>query len=346
MEEALSGKLKISLLLSKLNLSMSKAEATESCKIYFTIASLKIINNLLVLELEAKENLHHLLLTWLNRLALAKEAYLLIGTPEGEADAWKGLGKTQAILTKKAMEETKIRISTRSLSSSGGAGKEKKLTVEKLGKTLEEQGFRKTDLENPDLEFVILRTNPELIGLKLWENTDDFEARKAHRRPVPHPTATNPRLARAMLNLAGARQEALDPFCGAGGILLEAAELGLRATGVDIDPLMVKRAELNLRNQLANQARIELREGDALAWKHPAECVVTDLPYGRSSKLEGDIAGLLSRFLGHYAGLTDKIVVCFPSGTQYEVGAPWKILYEFEIYVHKSLTRKILVLGK
>ena len=47
-----------------------------------------------------------------------------------------------------------------------------------------------------------------------------------------------PRMIRALLNIYGAKgQEVLDPYCGSGTALLEAALLGYDATGVDIDPI-------------------------------------------------------------------------------------------------------------
>ncbi|MGV8169347.1 MAG: methyltransferase domain-containing protein [Candidatus Nanoarchaeia archaeon] len=330
---------KVGLLLSKANLEMSKAEATESCKVYFEIASSESINNLLVVELQSKDNFFHELRVWLNRLALTKEAFLIL-EPKGNEPQNEFLVRITKILKNKEIKDVSFKISTRNLSSSDGT--KEYIALPDFAKQLTDAGFQKTSMTNPDLEFVIINADKQLLGVKLWENLEPFEERKAHLRPVLHPTAINPRLGRAMLNLAGAKNEVLDPFCGAGGMLLEAAEINLRATGVDIDPLMIKRAELNLKDQ----ARIELQEGDALTWQKKTECVVTDLPYGRSSKLEGEIAELIRKFLEHYAPLTDKIVFCFPSETKFEAPTPWRVKYDFEIYIHKSLTRRIVVLGK
>ncbi len=353
MAEAQLPKLNVGLLLSKLDLSLSKTEAIESCKIYFKITSSKIIHDVLELELEplqknSQQNTTiHLVRFWLNRLALTKEAYLIVGNEFSEIKKNLKPPIFEEISKGKNIENASFKISTRNLSSSTGTQKDTHLTsISSLVNELNKVGFQKTNMTNPDFEFVILRLNhpetTEIIGLKLWKCVDNFESRRAHLRPVLHPTATNPRIARAMINMASSSKEILDPFCGAGGILLEASEIGLRATGVDIDPLMIKRAELNLKDHL----EIELHVKDALSWNKKTECVVTDLPYGKSSKLEGEIAELLHNFLKHYATLTDKIVVCFPVGTKYNINPPWNVQYEFELYMHKSLTRKILVLKK
>ncbi|MGV8162750.1 MAG: DNA methyltransferase [Candidatus Nanoarchaeia archaeon] len=372
---------KIGLILSKTNLEMSKAEAIESCKIYFEISSSKIINNLFVLELQTKDSFFHKAQLWLNRLAFTKEAFLILEnerkelkkqgeelkdhSEEGKQEAKnlkeqseerkeqsedprleneelkEEISQIAKMLKDKELSETSFKVSTRNLLSSFGAF-DSNHAIKNLATQLTSFGFEKAEMTSPDLEFVVINADHPVVGLKLWENFEPFEERRAHLRPVLHPTATNPRLARAMINLAGARQEILDPFCGAGGTMLEACEIGLSATGIDIDPLMIKRAELNLKNL----PKIKLHEGDALTWNKRAECVITDLPYGKSSKLDGEITELLLKFLDHYVTLTDKSVVCFPEGTIFSAPDPWKIKYDFNTYIHKSLTRRIVVLEK
>lgn len=51
----------------------------------------------------------------------------------------------------------------------------------------------------------------------------------------------NPQVPKAILNIFGMRpgQRVLDPFCGSGTSLVEASQLGLSATGTDINPLAV-----------------------------------------------------------------------------------------------------------
>lgn len=58
----------------------------------------------------------------------------------------------------------------------------------------------------------------------------------------------NPQVARAILNIFGAdhRHEVLDPFCGSGTTLVEAAHLGIKGTGLDMNPLAVFLANTKL----------------------------------------------------------------------------------------------------
>src|SRR5207245_1715269 len=62
-----------------------------------------------------------------------------------------------------------------------------------------------------------------------------LEATKVANRPFSLPISLHPKFARALVNLARVPMAGtvLDPFCGTGGVLLEAAELGLRGVGID-----------------------------------------------------------------------------------------------------------------
>ena len=61
--------------------------------------------------------------------------------------------------------------------------------------------------------------------------------------------STSPKICRTLLTLAGARpgDTVLDPFCGTGTLLMEAAMLGMKCIGVDIDGDQVQGARSNLK---------------------------------------------------------------------------------------------------
>lgn len=61
--------------------------------------------------------------------------------------------------------------------------------------------------------------------------------------------STSPKICRTLLNLSGARpgDTVLDPFCGTGTILMEAALLGMKCIGVDIDGDQVQGAKSNMK---------------------------------------------------------------------------------------------------
>ena len=74
----------------------------------------------------------------------------------------------------------------------------------------------------------------------------------------------NPQLAHALLNIFGAdqRHRILDPFCGSGTTLVEAAHLGIAGTGFDMNPLavFVANAKLAALWSDVSSLRAELRK--------------------------------------------------------------------------------------
>lgn len=102
-------------------------------------------------------------------------------------------------------------------------------------------------------EFVLI-TLPGRILVGLTEAVQDFEAWGARDFGRPARDAQSgmlpPKLARMMVNLAEkepTRSSLLDPFCGSGTVLMEAALLGYKEmTGSDISPKAVADTRTNL----------------------------------------------------------------------------------------------------
>jgi len=227
----------------------------------------------------------------------------------------------------------------------------------------------KVNLTNPKtpIEFFILGN--KIFSLKLIkELKQGFEERKAHHRPELHPTALNPKLARCLINLAGAEKEIMDPFCGAGGILTEAALIGLKPIGYDLYEIMLKKAKINLNYYKIKNYK--LINENALRIKKKYDYIITDTPYGLNSsiwtkkgkenkkvplKQENKKQGIKNledfylKFLKNLKKIMKKkAVVIFPNYVNYKKlikQANLKIEKEFSQYIHGSLTRKILVLS-
>ena len=180
---------------------------------------------------------------------------------------------------------------------------------------------------------------------KILDLKNQFEQRRAHLLPAGHPAMTHPRLARAMVNLSGAR-EILDPFCGAGGILIEAGLCGLKTTGFDIDAEMLEHARKNLDSF---GLKATLARKDATTFSGHYEAVVTDLPFGSSTKLTDDAVDLYLSFLKNLRrNNIRKAVIGFPDFVDYKLlmkKAGLRITREFTYYLHKSLSKKIVVIG-
>lgn len=181
--------------------------------------------------------------------------------------------------------------------------------------------------------------------LLIGEQGDTFEDRKAHLRPFNHPTSLHPRLARCLVNLANSK-EVLDPFCGSGGLLIEAGLIGLKTFGYDIDDEMLKRAKANLEFFEVKNFKIE--NNDALKINQKFESIVTDLPYGKNSKVT-DLQKTFSEFLSNSYDFTERMIVVFPDFVDAKMlikATNWKINNHFSYYIHKTLTKEIFVLAK
>ena len=123
-----------------------------------------------------------------------------------------------------------------------------------------------------------------------------------------------PKLAQIMINLAapalGAR--VLDPFCGTGVVLQEAALMGFRVYGTDLSEKMIRYSRDNL-NWLQESHRLHfdwyLHEGDAMTtkWQSPVDAVACESYLGQPfsappspaklTEVRGNCNHIISEFL-------------------------------------------------
>jgi len=207
----------------------------------------------------------------------------------------------------------------------------------------------KVNLGNPKLSIhIIIIKDTALVCRCVYENTEDFESRKAHHKPVLHPTAMHPKMARALINILnpGPKDSIIDPFCGACGILTEAGLMKIRFIGYDIEQDMLDSAKINLRHYKINPKSYKLVKKDATKIKN-LKNIVTDLPYGLSSKKSEELNRLYEKFLKNISG---KSVIVMPDFMNYKkllkenLSKKLKIIKIIDYYVHKSLTRKIVII--
>jgi|TARA_Y100000031_G_C8241893_1_gene396067 tRNA (guanine10-N2)-dimethyltransferase len=206
-------------------------------------------------------------------------------------------------------------------------------------------------LEHPIVNLRNARTKIDIIFSKkifccllIHKQKESFERRKAHLRKYNHPTSLNPRLARCLVNLSDAK-EILDPFCGAGGILLEALLIRIKTNGFDLDKIMIKKCRKNLKSF---NLKCDLKQQNALKINKFYEAIVTDMPYGKNSKIS-DIEKTYKDFLKKSYSFTNKLIIVFPNFTKNKkiiTNSKWKIKKHFSYYLHKSLSKEIFVLGK
>lgn len=203
------------------------------------------------------------------------------------------------------------------------------------------------DLKNAETKITFFFFEKKVICGKLINVQDkSFNERKAHMRPELHPTSLLPQLAIACINLTGkTKGKFLDPFCGSGGILIEAGLLGFDITGYDIDQIMINRSKINLDHYKIKKYNLKLQDATKITEKF--DCIVTDLPYGKSSKLSDEINDLYIIFLKNAYNITDTAVILFPDFVDYEsMLGKWQEELSFDYYLHKSLSKRIVVLKK
>jgi tRNA (guanine10-N2)-dimethyltransferase len=168
----------------------------------------------------------------------------------------------------------------------------------------------------------------------------------------------DPRLARAMLNISGLPpgSRILDPFMGPGGLAVEASHLGLRYTGIEIDPEILSGARRNLeylggdipaRGVLGDSRRMDELD---LGPERYFDGIVTDPPFGRSASLRGSEGGRLVReVLGKAHRLLREgspVVLDAADPTFLNDLEGFRLELTLPHRVHRSLTRHIIVLTK
>lgn len=206
----------------------------------------------------------------------------------------------------------------------------------------------KVKMANPFTKFdLFFEKNQVIAGKLLFDNKEDFAERRAHLRPEHHPSSMHPKLARALINLTRIKNGKLyDPFCGSGGILIEAGLMRFEPVGYDIDEEMLRKAKKNL--EFYKIKKFQTKKQNATKIKHKIDFLATDVPYGRGTKKVGE--DLYLKFLMNLKKILGvRAIIMFPHFINYKKlikKANLKIKKEFSIYVHHDLTRKIAVVEK
>jgi tRNA (guanine10-N2)-dimethyltransferase len=135
-------------------------------------------------------------------------------------------------------------------------------------------------------------------------------------------------------------------MCGTGGILIEAGLVGADVIGSDVQEKMVQGSRENLAAAL--EGGFDLIRGDGARLPLGADTVDTvvfDAPYGRQSKIEGDLGTLVAEALAEARRVASRcVVVGDKPWAQPAHNAGWTSEAVFDRRVHKSLTRYIVVL--
>ncbi|MDD2297222.1 MAG: methyltransferase domain-containing protein, partial [Sphaerochaetaceae bacterium] len=174
-----------------------------------------------------------------------------------------------------------------------------------------------------------------------------YAYRNPQRRAFFHPGVMMPLMARTMVNLTHVEPGEIlcDPFCGTGGMLLECEMMGIEAVGSDYDPEMLTGCQQNLPNGACIRA-------DATKMPYPNEAfdaIATDLPYGQSTTIGAEsIDTLYTESLKEIRRVLKRggrAVIVTHKDIRPLTNNLFEIVGYYEQRVHKSLTRRILVLA-
>jgi tRNA (guanine10-N2)-dimethyltransferase len=210
----------------------------------------------------------------------------------------------------------------------------------------EKYGRIPVDLENPEQEvYCIIQKGIQFVGKTAMDFPYSYEGRKPHYRPYFHPSSVHPRIARALVNLGRCSREVLDPFCGTGGILIEAGLMGLKVKGLDVSEDMVAGTRRNLEH--FGITAHEIFQGDATLLRnyfYEVESVVTDMPYGKASRLTSSRKQLYEEAFESIRSVTKKACIVVSRPYDFErIG--YMVKDHFILRVHKSLDRHVYVLS-
>ncbi len=222
-----------------------------------------------------------------------------------------------------------------------------------LGEKLGARG--RVNFKNPDNIFIAYH------GKKLWylgrqiyqSNQEKLQNRKAGMRPFFSPTSMDPRFARFCINVAEVQDGGtiMDPFCGTGGMLIEAGLLKYNVIGIDISQEMVLGTRLNLKFFGIHDFTVTRANFLELSNAINVDAIVTDLPYGRSSSRAGiETAELFSKLPQKMEQFLKRegCIILVTNTLEYlhNFDELFSILFIIPLTIHRSLTRYYIKMRK
>lgn len=183
----------------------------------------------------------------------------------------------------------------------------------------------KLGLSDNHIELLVVRAGngkvvvAESVGA---QNITDLASRdQARPRTDSFVGMLPPKLARMMVNLTGvASGRLLDPFCGTGVLLQEAALLGFDVYGTDLSEKMVRYSTENLdwlTNRYSLDSKVVIEQGDAMthAWVGSLDAIATETYLGQPfsappspaklTEVRGNCNHIISEFLKNIAPQLD-----------------------------------------
>jgi len=198
----------------------------------------------------------------------------------------------------------------------------------------------KPNLDYPTLTYLVVVSPNELFFGKMMSESD--VAWKLHsNKPYLNSSSLPARLARTIVNLVAEPSDSLiDPCCGMGTIIIEAAQMGIHVAGYDINEQMVILAKKNFE-YFGLSGKIEY--GDAREVSGRYDVLTTDLPYGINTQadqqLYRDIMRNAKSLAPKIAVVAAKEITCLLQDLSIEVGQVIPAFKSnFKRYIHIAKT--------
>ncbi|MEA2053611.1 MAG: methyltransferase domain-containing protein [Candidatus Thermoplasmatota archaeon] len=230
-----------------------------------------------------------------------------------------------------------------------GDGTSISLLKNNIGGVIKREKKLNVDLENPDIEITIFADKEIYLCKKIASiNRKKFEGRRSQYRPFSPPISIHPRIAMALVNLSGIKrgETLLDPFCGTGGILIEAGLIGAKVVGIDIKKNIIEGCRKNLEHYGIESYTLYNADATEIAINN-VDAIVSDLPYGRSTYIGDDIDKLYEKAfikMKNWLKQGGIAVVGVPHKKFIDVGNKYLHLEEIHpMRIHRSLTRYFCV---
>lgn len=234
----------------------------------------------------------------------------------------------------------------------GAIKSESEILESEIGKNV--GGTGRISFKNPDFVIRAVLIDKWYLCRVVYErNKKSFEERRAPMRPFFSPVSLHPKYARYLVNTSGTREgdTVLDPFCGTGGILIEAAMLGRKIIGNDSSLNMVMGTKLNFKYFKMEDYTVYNKDISELNLKFPVDAIVTDMPYGRSSGIDNhDIIELYKESFKKFYELLKSEHMCSIIINNVEFLEYAKNYFTVDnivpVYQHKSLIRQFVVIKR
>jgi tRNA (guanine10-N2)-dimethyltransferase len=206
------------------------------------------------------------------------------------------------------------------------------------------------DLTNPNEEVRLIEGEQHYLGRRLAAiDRRAFEKRKVTERSFFFPISLHPRLARVLVNLSRVPEGGtiLDPFCGTGGILLEAGLAGARLVGGDVREDMVA-GSLRVLSEFGLAANLHVGDVAEIARRfEDVDAVAMDPPYGRATTTKGE--ALPSLYRRAFEATAEAVrpggylAAILPSSVPIPRVEGLDFVERYDLRVHRSLTRAFVV---